>query len=184
MKLNRLETHDRLEHFLKQSFEISDCCQDIVNKRPFGNHPFYIYAHARTIPEDERFKLYVSGAYQTYDQVPLKSIVWQPRLTKPKADTNSMLFKAYPGTDNIKIIWMIPEEGQWYLFKKGMMTEDNTIYDSIQAYKYDRSLLEAPENDDLPDWQIDNIYREVAMNAKQAPSGASSILPESPPSSP
>jgi hypothetical protein len=36
MKVNRLDAHDRYEHFTKQSFNITDCCQDIINKQPFG----------------------------------------------------------------------------------------------------------------------------------------------------
>lgn len=149
MKLNRLETHDRFEHFTKQSFSISECCQDLIDQRPFGNHPFYIFAHART---DE-------------DGV-TKRLIWQPRLTKPKAQTNSMLFKAYPGTDTIKIIWMIPARELWDQYKKGNITESKTIRDSLYDFQHFRAKLEAPEEDDLSDVQIDLIYREIATGIK------------------
>ncbi|MEK6884299.1 MAG: hypothetical protein AABY22_32005, partial [Nanoarchaeota archaeon] len=46
-------------------------------------------------------------------------LIWMPRLTKPRAETNSMLFKAYPGSDNIKVIWMIPAPEMWKQFQKG-----------------------------------------------------------------
>ena len=149
MKINRLETHDRLQHFTKQSFSISECCQDLINQKPFGDHPFYIFAHSRT-EED--------GA--------TKRLIWQPRLTKPKAQTNSMLFKAYPGTDQIKVIWMIPSEELWEQFQNGKMTHNETVLQSIFSYLGQRQRLEAPEDDDLTDDQIDAIYRQISYNSK------------------
>ena len=90
LKVDPFETHDRYEHFKKQNFDIGECCQDLINKRPFGDYPFYIFAHTRTD-----------------DDGVTKRMIWQPRLTKPQAQTNSMLFKAYPSTDNVKIIWSL-----------------------------------------------------------------------------
>jgi hypothetical protein len=150
MKLNRLETHDRYEHFTKQKFDIADCCQNLVNQRPFGEHPFYIFAHTRT---DE-------------DGV-TKRLIWQPRLTKPLPQTNSMLFKAFPGSDNIKVIWIIPSEEMWKQYSKGNITESNIVYDSIQAYRFNRNKLNEKDPDDLSDIQIDAIYRELAQQARQ-----------------
>lgn len=149
MKVNRLETHDRLQHFTKQSFSIAECCQDIINQKPFGDHPFYIFAHARTD-----------------DDPSTKRLIWQPRLTKPKSQSNSMLFKAYPGTDVIKVIWMIPQEELWLQFTAGKMTENKLICDSIDMYLNQKSKLDAPEADDLSDAQIDAIYRQISYNAK------------------
>lgn len=154
MKLNKLETHDRLEHFTKQDFSIADCCQDLINQRPFGNHPFYIFAHTRT-EED--------GA--------TKRLIWQPRLTKPKAQTNSMLFKAYPGTDNIKIIWMIPARELWGQYDKGLMLENSLVAKFIHDFENNRYKLEAKEPDDLDDSQIDKIYKEISMMSKAKKSG-------------
>lgn len=149
MKINPLDAHDRLLHFNNtQRLDISECCQDLVNKRPFGDHPFYIFAHART--EDDGVN---------------KRLVWQPRLTKPKAQTNSMLFKAYPGTDMIKVIWMIPDRPLWPQFRKGNLTQSCTICESIHAFENDRQRLEAQEPDDLSDEAIDKIYQEIARDA-------------------
>lgn len=149
MKINRLETHDRLQYFTKQSFDIGQCCQNLINQRPFGDHAFYIFAHART--DDDGVS---------------KRLIWQPRLTKPSAQSNSMLFKAYPGTDLIKVIWMIPSEELWPSFQKGKMTENQTILDSINAYITKRASLEAPEDDDLGEEQINAVYRQLSINAK------------------
>jgi len=149
VKINPLDAHDRYEYVTKQSFDIAECCQDLINKRPFGDHPFYIFAHTRT--EDD-------GAN--------KRLIWQPRLTKPKAQTNSMLFKAYPGTDMIKVIWMIPARELWGQYSKGKMTQNKTVSDSIHDFQFNRNKLEEREDDDMTDKQIDAIYREISINAK------------------
>ena len=152
MKINLLDAHDRLGHFQKQGLNISECCQDLINQRPFGDVPFYIFAHART--EDDGVT---------------KRLIWQPRLTKPKAQTNSMLFKAYPKTDLIKIIWMIPARELWDQFQKGKLTESKIVTESIAAFSADRTKLEAKEEDDLTDEEIDQIYREISKEAKWKP---------------
>jgi hypothetical protein len=157
MKINRLDAHDRLEHFTSQSFDIAACCQDLIDKRPFGEHAFYIFAHART---DE-------------DGV-TKRLIWQPRLTKPRAQENSMLFKAYPGTDKLKICWMIPVKETWKQFQKDKLTENQLICWSIEEFKTNKKSLEAKEEDDLSDKQIDAIYKEISRAARQANEAASS----------
>ena len=149
MKINILDAHDRLQHFKKQDFDIGACCQNLINKRPFGDHPFYIFAHART--DDDGLR---------------KRMIWQPRLTKPKAQTNSMLFKAYPGSDNVKVIWIIPERDLWPQYGNGMLLQSNTVSESIYAFQYNRNMLEAREDDDLNDDQINAIYAEIVREAK------------------
>jgi len=149
MKINKLDAHDRLGHFQKQGLDISECCEDLVRKRPFGNTPFYIFAHART--EDDGVN---------------KRLIWQPRLTKPLAQTNSMLFKAYPGTDLIKVIWMIPDRAMWDTFQKGKLTESQLIVESIHDFQHNRAKLEAREDDDLSDEEIDRIYMEIASTER------------------
>lgn len=165
MKVNILDAHDRLLHFKKQSDSISVCVQNIINQKPFGDHPFYIFAHKRTIGLDEKLQLWATGAYKAWEDIPEARVIWQPRLTKPAAETNSMLFKAYPGTDGVKIIWIIPDKGQWSAYKKGNVTENKTVVESIHDFKYNRNRLEAKEDDDLTDDQIDAIYASISMEA-------------------
>ena len=149
MKLNLYETHDRYYDFTtKKDFGISECCQDLINQRPFGNHAFYIFSHARTD-----------------DDGVTKRIIWQPRLSRPKPQTNSMLFKAYPGTDIIKIIWLIPAREMWSQFEDGKVTENKTIYDCIRDFEFDRQKLEKNEDDDLSDEEIDQIYKDISRDA-------------------
>lgn len=149
MKVDILDAHDRYQHFTKQNFDIGTCCQDLIDKRPFGDHSFYIFAHART---DE--------------QPGVKRLIWQPRLTKPKAQTNSMLFKAYPGTDTVKVIWMIPARELWAEFEFGKLAQNITVVESICQFRNNREKLEAKEGDDLPDEAIDMIYRDISLGAK------------------
>jgi hypothetical protein len=148
MKVDVLDAHDRYKHFTKQNFDISECCQDLINKRPFGDCPFYIFAHARTD-----------------DDGVTKRLLWQPRLTKPKAQSNSMLFKAYPGSDIIKVIWMIPAPELWTQYQKGLVTANETICESIHNFINNKSKLEAKEDDDLEDFEIDAIYEEISRAA-------------------
>src|SRR5271166_327710 len=147
MKINRLETHDRYQFFTKQNFDIGECCQNLIDRRPFGEYPFYIFAHARTDDDGVR-----------------KRLIWQPRLTKPEAQTNSMLFKAYPGKDIVKVIWMIPARELWDEFKRGNMTENETVLQSIRDFQNNRLALEAKEPDDLSDEQINAIYLSMSRN--------------------
>lgn len=151
MIINPLDAHDRLQHFTKQGFDIAECCQDLINKRPYGDHPFYIFAHTRTDEDGTT-----------------KRLIWQPRLTKPKAQTNSMLFKAYPGTDMIKVIWMIPAREMWDQYTKGKLTENKTVSESIYDFENNRAKLEQKEEDDLSDEKIDQIYKEISVAARSA----------------
>jgi len=150
VKINRLDAHDRYQYLTGQNFDIGECCQDLINQRPFGDHPFYIFAHTRT-EED--------GA--------TKRLIWQPRLTKPRAQTNSMLFKAYPGSDVIKVIWMIPAPELWGQYGKNLVTANKTVSDSIHDFQFNRNKLEEREDDDMTDEQIDQVYKEVSLNAKR-----------------
>lgn len=150
MKINRLETHDRLLQFNKQADYISQGCQDCIKNRPeeFGTHPFYIYAHARTA-----------------DDGVTKRLIWQPRLCKPQVvETNSMLFKYYPSTDTIKIIWMIPDQRMWKQYTKDNMTESKIVIESINNYRNNQKMLSAAESDDLTNEEVDAIYTQISMN--------------------
>lgn len=154
MKLNLFETHDRFLEFTKptsnQSVNIAKCCQDLIDKRPFGPYPFYIFSHARTD-----------------DDGVTKRLIWQPRLTRPKPQTNSMLFKAYPGTDNVKICWMIPAREMWNQYQRKNVTANETVIWSINMFQFNRRELERNEPDDLNENQIDSIYRELSLDAHQ-----------------
>lgn len=180
MKIERLETHDRMQHFISSEFDIGKTCQEMLDRRPFGDHPFYIFAHKRQLGMDEKVALYQEDLreslvnllyirkYVSMAQLPTDRLIWQPRLTKPRAQINSMLFKGYPGTDNIKVIWIIPDRSLWEQFEKGKMTENKTVWESIQNFVSHPERLEAKEDDDYSDEAIEKIYLEISrgLNGK------------------
>lgn len=158
MKIKTLDAWDRYSHFTSQSFDIGECCQDLIDKRPFGNHSFYIFAHARTD-----------------DDGVTKRLIWQPRLTKPKPQTNSMLFKWIHGTDNIKICWLIPARELWGQYKKGNITGHELTSWSIDQFENHRHELEKPDPDDLSESQVHHVYMELSQEARKK-SNKSKIL--------
>lgn len=151
MKINLLDAHDRLKHFKEQADYISKGCQDCINNRPeaLKNYPFYIFSHARTLEDGIN-----------------KKIIWQPRIVKPKAETNSMLFRSYPNTDSIKIIWMIPDRALWGQYEKGKLTESDIISTSIRDFQYNRRKLEADEEDELSDELQLHLMKEIGKEAE------------------
>lgn len=153
MKVNRLEAHDRLLEFKKQGDYISKGCQECIANRPeeFGKHPFYIFAHCRT-----------------HDNGYHKRLIWAPRLTRPIPQTNSMLFKYYPETDTIKIIWMIPDTSLWNQYFSKNVTECEIVEESINIFRFYKELLQRKDPDDLPDERVNHIYEEIKRNKMAA----------------
>ena len=160
MQVNKLETHDRLVYVNKRQDELGRYCQSIIDQRPFGDRTFYIFAHKRTIEPDEILSLAQSGQFPL-DKIPTHRMIWQPRLSKPQAQENSMLFKAYPPSDDIKVIWIIPDREMWSQYDRGKMTESHIVLESIEAYLNDRRSLEAPEEDDATEAEAKAIYRDL-----------------------
>lgn len=157
MKLNRLETHDRLLHLHKdQALNVAQGAQDCLTKNPLSlglqqYSPYiYLFAHPRTTEDGLN-----------------KRMIWQPRLTKPKAQTNSYLFRAQSKGDNIEMCWMIPPREQWSQFKRGNVTENDLVLWSIVQFEKNRIELEKPFIDDLSDEQVKNIYIKVAAEMDQ-----------------
>ena len=181
MKVSLGDAYDRSQYFKQQADYISKGCQDCFNNRPdeFANHPFYIFAHKREINLDERIALFnqdqinfMSDArkprlWRSLEEVPSTRLIWSPRLTKPSPQTNSMLFKAYPPGDNIRVIWMIPDREMWGQYKKGNLTENKIVVESIYDFENHREKLGAKENDDLPDEEVKRIYDAISRSRQR-----------------
>lgn len=151
MKLNRLETHDRYQHFLKdQSQNIFQGAEDCLKKNQLSldlqdKSPYiYIFAHPRTAEDGVT-----------------KRMLWQPRLTKPKPETNSYLFRVPSKTDLIEVCWLIPPIELWEQYITGNVTESDLVYWSISQFRFNREELEKNHPDDLPDAKIKEIYRSM-----------------------
>jgi len=152
IKINPLDAHDRLKEYNTKpmSTDIIECCQDLIRQEPFGKRPFYIFAHPRT--DDDGFT---------------KRMIWQPRLFKPKAQTNSMLFRAFPNSDNIGVIWIIPARELWPQYEKGKLTENKTILEFIDLFENNRQELERPLPDEPSEEEARDIYSIIVANAKR-----------------
>jgi hypothetical protein len=156
MKLNRLETHDRLLHFKKdQEANIFQGAEDCLKKNPDSlffqsRSPYiYIFAHPRTC-----------------DDGVTKKMFWQPRLWKPKAQTNSYLFRVKSNSDLIDVCWLLPPEEIWSQYSIGNITENEIVLWSIDNYLYHRDLLQADEPGDLSDEQGKPIMKEWIANKR------------------
>lgn len=157
MKINILEAHDRLLHFKKdQSNTIQQGCEDCLKSNELSlalqdkSHYIYIFAHPRT--SDDGFK---------------KRLLWQPRLTKPKPQTNSYLFRATSHTDLIEICWILPPEEMWGQYEKGLVTENEIVMWSIDQYKNNRESLAKDHPEDLLDSQAFNIMKNIVIEKNQ-----------------
>lgn len=171
MKLDRLETHDRFQHFIKdQQHTIWKGADDCLKNNPDSlkiqekSHYVYLFAHPRTADDGLR-----------------KRLLWQPRLLKPKAQTNSYLFRAESNTDIIEICWLIPPREMWGEYDKGKVCESNWTSWSILQFINNREELEKPFADDWTDEQAQTIFKKIlneGIEAKRAALVLSSILLE------
>lgn len=182
MKVNILESHDRLLELHKQADYISQGCQDCIDNRPqeFGQLPFYIFGHRREIGMDERYNLFVQDLhaalsdmtgtykrkYNSIGDTPSHRFIWMPRLSKPVPQTNSMLFKYYPENDVIHVKWLLPAEELWGQYEKGNVTEQSIVESSINMYRNNPRELAYRDEDDISDERADFIYKEIARNKK------------------
>lgn len=142
MKLNRLETHDRLLHFNNQSEDmgkgISEC---IANVPEAIKCPFYVYGFGKLVGNDEKVSLIIQGQ----KRIPSERMIWVPRISKPRASPNSYLFLARKGTDVVETIWMLPRREYWDQYNPGQLFHNEGIWTSIQNYRNCLHRLNAPD---------------------------------------
>lgn len=157
MKLNRLEAHDRLNHFKKdQTVNISKGAEDCLKKNPLSlalqeKSPYiYLFAHPRTADDGVTKKMY-----------------WHPRLSRPKPQTNSYLFRAQSKTDIIEICWLLPPREMWPQYQKGKVTEDELVLWSIDQFENNRNKLAEPLHDDISQELGSKIYHVVLAEHRQ-----------------
>jgi hypothetical protein len=157
MKIDKLETHDRLQHLQKdQALNLAQGCEDCLKKNPLSlvlqtYSPYiYIFAHPRTAEDGLN-----------------KRMLWQPRLSRPAAQTNSYLFRAQSNSDIIEICWMLPPREMWGQYKDGQITESDIVLWSIAQFENNRPELEKSHQDDLPETRQRYIYNIIKQNKKQ-----------------
>jgi hypothetical protein len=157
MKINLLETHDRLEHLIKdQSDNVFDGAETCLKCNPLSlaiqdRCPYvYIFAHTRTTEDGLK-----------------KRLLWQPRISKPKAQTNSYLFRAQSKSDLIEVVWIIPERHLWPQYESGKVTENDLVNYSVNLFENNRSELEKPHLDDISENVAKIIFQKILNDHKQ-----------------
>lgn len=154
MKVNILEAHDRKKHFIKdQALNVSQGVDDCLKKNPLSlalqqYSPYiYIFAHPRTSEDGVT-----------------KRMLYQPRLTRPQAQTNSYLFRATSHTDLVEICWLLPPEEMWGQYKKGNVTESEIVQWSINQFRANKEKLEEKHPEDLSDERAKDIYIQMGTD--------------------
>lgn len=151
MKINRLETHDRLLHLKKdQEANVFQGAEDCLKKNP--DSLFY---------QDRSPYIYMFAHPRTSDDGLNKRLIWQPRLVKPKAETNSYLFRAKSHTDIIETIWIIPPMELWGQYKEGNVLEHQIVNWSIDQYINNKKSLEMPDMEDLSEEKCKLLLRQL-----------------------
>lgn len=150
LKVGKFDTHDRYLNFIGVDHGITEFATKLIKEDPFQGNPFYLHVHARTM-----------------DECGDRRLLWHCRLSKPAATPNSSLFKAYPGTDKIKVIWRIPDERYVDMFKQGTMFSDPDIIDYVFKYLYKKEDLEKAEPDDLPEEASKKLLLDYAIRLKK-----------------
>lgn len=139
MKLNRLETHDRLQYLQKdQWIVISKGAEDCLLRNPDSLEiqsvlPYvYLFAHPRLADDGINTRL-----------------LWQPRMSRPEPQTNSYCFRGISNTDKLEICWLLPPREMWGQYKKGNVTESDITAWSIHQFQHNFDKLNSPHPDDL-----------------------------------
>jgi len=157
MKINRLETHDRLQHFIKdQSINIAEGANDCLKKN----------ALSLAIQEKCAY-VYIFAHPRTSDDGMTKRMLWQPRLTKPSPQTNSYLFRAKSKTDVLEVFWLLPPREMWNQYKKGKVTQNEWVLWSIDQFTHNKVNMGKPEKDDVSESVAKNIYKQIALEMDQ-----------------
>lgn len=153
MKIERLETHDRLLHLQQdQSETLSQGALDCVQRNPLSlalqaRAPYiYVFAHPRT-----------------HDDGVNKRMLWQPRLGKPKPQTNSYLWRVKSHTTDFELCWMIPPRELWEQYKEGNITQSELVTWSIDQFVNNREKLAEPFPEDFSQAQIRQILKDIAQ---------------------
>lgn len=166
MKVNRLEAHDRLIEVHKQKDHIGQAVEECIRNVPDEvKSSFYVYAHKRTIGLDEMAKYMLKSP----GKVPTHRIVWMPRITKPEPTENSMLFLVKKGSDEVRILWMLPDACMWEQYGPDKMTHDPVIWESIQTFKSNPAeLMKRMKEEPTPadEKRFAKIIKKAAVESK------------------
>ena len=153
MKVDRLETHDRYEHLIKDQMEaVSKGAEDCIKKNELS------LAYQKRAPY-----IYIFGHPRTHDDGVTKRLLWQPRLSKPMAQTNSYLFRVKSNTDECEVCWIIPPREMWGQYTKEKVTGSEIVSWSIFQFNHNRVELERGFPDDVSEERFQFIMKDIAF---------------------
>lgn len=124
-----------------------DNLQDLINKKPFGNHKFYVFMFLKN----------VEGVLD------VKKLYMQPRLTKPEPQPGTSLMKVNPLISDTAIMcWTLPHQESFGLYGKGKVFGDPFVKQCIDDYLKNPKAMMRPDPDDLSERDILEIYKAKA----------------------
>lgn len=144
--------------FWKQNSEADyvKCIQDLIRKKPFGDHKFYIFSFIKRICD-------VTGQKKMYHQ---------PRLTRPDPLPGTTLIKVDPKVpESAIIVWTLPNQENFGLYKEGKMFADEFVYECIDRFLKNPNSMIKPDPEDLSDNQIREIYKGIRNGIKAKKAG-------------
>jgi len=166
MKINRLDTHDRLLFFRKQQNDISQGLQECIKNVPDSiKCPFYAYAHSRQVDFEEKKSIIKSNLLLQLEKPPDERLIWMPVVTKPKPTPNSYLFLCRKGSDVVQIIWLLPKRELWDQFKPGQMCFNENIWVSIQNFLHHKERLSAPDEGGPTERDVEHFRKVISEEA-------------------
>ena len=150
--LSKNQVMDNVQ-FFKQNSEkgYSEMVQKIIESKPFGNHKFYIFQFVKRVD----------------DNMGIKVMHHQPRLTKPEPLPGTSLLRCDPNDPGqVTIIWTLPNQENFGMYKHGKMFSDPFVHECVKKYLENPKELMKTEEGDLSDEKIREIYREIKANRK------------------
>lgn len=140
--------------FVKENSRQSyvDTIQSIIKSDPFDGHPFYIFSFIKRVDD-------YSGVKKMYHQ---------PRLTRPEPVPGSTLMRVHPqDPGTATIIWTLPNEESFGMYKIGMTFTDPFVFECITTYQKNPKKFMERDEFDLSEEKIREIYKSKLLREKR-----------------
>ncbi len=155
MTIAKVKKNDVMEFIEEYKYQSAKGVEEMLNKLimnpPFGGHNFYVFSFLKND---------MKGNGE-------KTLIYQPRLTKPCPVDNSMLFRCTPfDPEKVEVMWIIPSEQHMKLFQEGKVFYDGLIAECIDKFQKNPQLLRVKEKGDLSDFMIKEVYKQSSQRSK------------------
>lgn len=109
----------------------------------FEGFPFYVFQFIKRVD----------------DMAGIKKMYHQARLTKPEPLPGTTLLRIRPDRPGDAVImWTLPNEEEFDLYKYGRMFADVRVYENIKSFQTNRLNMTRPEDGDASENEIKAIY--------------------------